>query len=227
MECFVKDICKKYQKDKSCETNNFCIKNFKLTELYSLSLLSRSQWDRIQLVLDEDLCDKEAFNILHNIEINIKDFVSNGKNLFIFSTGVGNGKTSWAIRLLQAYMNSIWPESDLKCRCLFINVPRFLLTLKDSITNNSDYINHIKENVLDVDLVVWDELGIKSLTTYEHEHLLNLINTRLDKNKSNVYTSNLFGSELEDKIGSRLYSRVTNMSTNIQFFGKDKRGIVL
>ena len=227
MECFVKDTCKKYQRDKSCDNNEFCIKNFKLTELYTLSLLSRSQWDRVQLVLDEDLCDKDAFNLLHDIELDIQNFVSSGKNLFIFSTNVGNGKTSWAIRMMQAYMNKIWPESDLKCRCLFINVPRFLLTLKDSITNNSDYIDHIKDNVLDVDLVVWDELGIKSLTTYEHEHLLNLINTRLDKNKSNIYTSNLFGKELEEKIGSRLYSRVTNMSINIQLFGKDKRGIVL
>lgn len=227
MNCFVKDTCKKYIKDKSCDNSNFCIKLFKLSELYNLSLLSDSQRNRVQLVLDSDLCDQEAFNLLHNIEIDILNFVTSGKNLFIFSNNVGNGKTSWAIRMLQSYLNKVWPESDLRCRCLFINVPRFLLTLKDSITNNSDYIDHIKENVLSADLVVWDELGVKSLTTYEHENLLNLINTRLDNNKSNIYTSNLFGKELQDKIGERLYSRVTNMSVNVQLFGKDKRGIVV
>jgi len=227
MNCFVKEQCKKYNKDKSCDTNDFCIKLFKLTQLYELSLLSDTQRIRTNLVLDSDLCDKDAFEELHDIEVNIVDFVTSGKNLFIYSSNVGNGKTSWSIRMIQSYLNKIWPESDLKCRCLFINVPRFLLSLKDSITNTSEYINHIKENVLDVDLVVWDELGVKSLTTYEHEHLLNLINTRLDKNKSNIYTSNIFGVELQEKIGERLYSRVNNMSKNIQLFGKDKRGITL
>ena len=129
--------------------------------------------------------------------------------------------------MIQSYFNKIWPESNLQCRALFINVPRFLLTLKDSISNTSEYIDHIKENVLNTDLVVWDEVGVKSLTTYEHENLLNLINTRLDNGKSNIYTSNLFGSELQEKIGERLYSRIINLSTNIELKGKDKRGIKL
>lgn len=227
LDCFVKDTCKKYQRDKSCLDSNFCIKLFKLEELYDKSLLSVKQRDRIQLVLDSDLCDLDAFNKLSSIEKNILDFVNNGENLFIYSNNVGNGKTSWAIRMIQAYLNKIWPESDMVCRSLFINVPRFLLTLKDSITNSSDYINHIKQNVLDTDLVVWDEVGVKSLTTYEHENLLNLINTRLDKNKSNIYTSNLFGKDLQDKVGERLYSRITKLSTNLELKGKDKRGITL
>ena len=227
MDCFVKDTCNKYKKDTSCDSQDFCIKLFKLEELYKLSLLSDNQRNRVKLILDSDLCDQQAFDNLHQIEVDIVNFVNDGKNLFIFSTNVGNGKTSWAIRMIQSYLNKVWPESDIKCRCLFINVPRFLLTLKDSIGVGSEYVDFIKQNIFDADLVVWDELGVKSLTTYEHENLLNLINTRLDKNKSNIYTSNLFGEELQSKIGERLYSRVINMSTNIQLFGKDKRGLVI
>ena len=225
-DCFVKELCKKYSRDKSCDNSNFCIKLFKLEELYDQALLSKSQRKRIGLVLDSDLSDQQAFEQLSKIETNILDFVNEGKNLFIYSNNVGNGKTSWSIRMIQSYLNKIWPESNLSCRALFVNVPRFLLTLKDSISNSSDYINHIKQYVLDVDLVVWDEIGVKSLTTYEHEHLLNLINTRIDKNKSNIYTSNLFGNELQEKVGERLYSRITNLSINIELVGQDKRGIV-
>ena len=225
-DCFVKELCKKYSRDKSCDDSNFCIKLFKLEELYDQALLSKSQRKRVGLVLDSDLSDQQAFEQLSKIETNILDFVNEGKNLFIYSNNVGNGKTSWSIRMIQSYLNKIWPESNLSCRALFVNVPRFLLTLKDSISNSSDYINHIKQYVLDVDLVVWDEIGVKSLTTYEHEHLLNLINTRIDKNKSNIYTSNLFGNELQEKVGERLYSRITNLSTNIELVGQDKRGIV-
>lgn len=227
MECFVRDICKKYIKDKSCDTNDFCIKLFKLEELYNQSLLSDFQRRRISLFLDSDLSDQQAFSNLSNIEKDIVNFVNTGQNLFIHSVNVGNGKTSWAIRMIQSYLNSIWPESDLTCRSLFINVPRFLLSLKDSISNSSEYIDHIKNNVLSTDLVVWDEIGVKSLTTYEHEHLLNLINTRLDSRKSNIYTSNLSGDELKDKIGERLYSRLSKLSYDIELVGKDKRGIVL
>ena len=227
MECFVRDICKKYIKDKSCDTNDFCIKLFKLEELYNQSLLSDFQRKRISLFLDSDLSDQQAFSNLSNIEKDIVNFVNTGQNLFIHSVNVGNGKTSWAIRMIQSYLNSIWPESDLTCRSLFINVPRFLLSLKDSISNSSEYIDHIKNNVLSTDLVVWDEIGVKSLTTYEHEHLLNLINTRLDSRKSNIYTSNLSGDELKDKIGERLYSRLSKLSYDIELVGKDKRGIVL
>ena len=222
--CWVKDSCNKYKKG-NCNLDDFCIKRFKLENLYKNSLLSENQWNRINLRLQSDLTDQKEFDILKNIENNIITFVERGDNLYIHSTICGNGKTAWAIRLIQAYLNSIWPESQLTCKALFINVPRFLLTLKDSISNQSDYIDHIKKYVFDAPLVVWDEIGVKALTTYEHENLLNLINTRLDLGKSNIYTSNLSTDELKEKIGERLFSRVVNLSTELEFHGFDKRGI--
>ena len=223
--CWLKKTCSKYKKG-LCKENNFCLKLFKLENLYKNSLLSDNQKIRIDLFAEADGTDKDIFTELKNIETNIVSFVNEGKNLYLHSKICGNGKTAWATRLIQSYLNHVWPESDLTCRALFINVPRFLLTLKESISTNSDYINHIKKYVIDADLVVWDEIGVKALTTYEHEHLLNLINTRLDCKKSNIYTSNLTADELKEKIGERLYSRVVNMSTCFEFKGSDKRGIV-
>lgn len=224
MKCWVTENCKKYKEGK-CNDSDFCIKKFKLEYLYKNSLLSESQWPSTKLFLQADLTDKDEFDMLKSIEININDFVKEGKNLYIHSMICGNGKTAWSVKLLQAYLNKIWPESSLTCRALFINVPRFLLTLKDSISNQSDYIDHIKRYVLDADLVVWDEVGVKALTNYEHEHLLNLINTRLDNGKSNIYTSNLDSEELREKVGERLHSRIVNLSINVEFHGADKRGV--
>ena len=161
-----------------------------------------------------------------NIENNIIDFVDNGKNLFIYSYGVGCGKTSWAIRLVQSYFNNIWYKTELKCKALFINVPKFLLSLKDNISNKNEYIEHIKNNVLEADLVVWDEVGTKGLTQFEHENLLSLINTRIDMGKSNIYTSNMRPEELKELLGDRLYSRIVKLSIEIEFKGQDKRGLV-
>jgi DNA replication protein DnaC len=186
--------------------------------------MSDKQRTYTALHIDADGTDREAFLKLKEIENSIESFVMNGNNLYLHSSQCGNGKTEWSLRLIQSYFNAIWHKCDLSCKALFINVPRFLLSLKDNISNHSDYIEHIKKNILDVDLVVWDELGIKNATQFEHEHLLNLINTRIDYNKSNIYTSNLCSDELRERLGDRLHSRIVNLSTDIELFGRDKRG---
>ena len=218
-DCWMRMECGK----KEC--GSFCIKLFKLDYLYNQALLSSSQRQHINLYVDADGSDKDAFHKLKEIELNIEEFVSEGKNIFLRSFNTGNGKTSWALRMIQAYFNKIWHKSDLTCKALFINVPRFLLSLKDNISHEDPYIAHIKQYVLSADLVVWDEIGVKSLTTFEHENLLNLINTRIDMNKSNIYTSNLALDELKEKVGDRLFSRIVNNSTNFELFGKDKRNL--
>lgn len=225
-DCYLYANCKKHS-NKNCDLSNdtFCVKLFKLNYLFEESLLSEKQRTHTPLYMDKDGTDKAQFFQLKSIETNIEQFVSGGNNLFLHSAICGNGKTEWSIRLIQAYLNAIWYKCDLNCKALFINVPRFLLSLKESISKPNAYIEHIKKNVLDVDLVVWDELGIKNATQFEHEHLLNLINTRIDYNKSNIYTSNLTPIELKDKLGERLHSRIVGLSTDIELFGKDKRGL--
>ena len=224
-DCYLFNNCKKHKNGECSLDDSFCIKLFKLNYLYDEALMSEKQRRFTSLRIDADGTDRSQFLLLKSIENNIESFVNNGKNLYIHSAICGNGKTEWSLRMIQAYFNSVWYKCDLNCKALFINVPRFLLALKDNISNRSDYIEHIKKFVLDVDLVVWDELGIKDATQFEHENLLNLINTRIDYNKSNIYTSNLTPQELRDRLGDRLYSRIVNLSTDIELFGSDKRGI--
>lgn len=219
-DCWLNKTCKK-----SCP-DTFCIKLFKLDNLYNNALLTLAQRKHIALRIDEDGSDRQAFSALKKVEDDIENFIGRGDNLYIYSLRTGNGKTSWAIRLIQSYFNKIWYKSDLSCKALFINVPRFLIALKDNISNQDDHIAHIKQNILNCDLVVWDEVGVKSLTEYEHENLLILINARLDANKANIYTSNLDSEELKLKIGDRLYSRIINSSQCIEFVGADKRGVL-
>jgi DNA replication protein DnaC len=108
---------------------------------------------------------------------------------------------------------------------LFISVSKYFIALKDSISNQSDYITHRKNNILDADLVIFDDLATKVGTTFELENLLSIIDTRINFGKSNIYTSNVTGNDLRERIGDRLYSRVIHTSENIEFFGSDKRGM--
>ena len=218
MECYFSNNCSRVDCDK-----DFCMRKFKLNNLYDNALVSEQQRQYKQIRIDADGTDKEVFTQLHQVELNIEYFVKQGKNIYIHSTNVGNGKTLWSLRLLQDYFNSIWYKSDMECKGLFIHVPRFLLALKNNITEKDDYVQHIKDNVFKADLVIWDEVGTKCLTSFEFENLLNIINTRLDMGKSNIYTSNLTPQELYDTIGDRLHSRIVNMSMDCEFKGKDKR----
>jgi DNA replication protein DnaC len=216
--CFLREVCN----GKDC-SKDFCLRKYKMDSLYSAALISDSQKKRITLRVDADGTDLEQFKQLAAIENDIVNFVKEGKNLYLHSANCGNGKSSWSIRLAQAYFNKIWARSESSCRVLFISVPRYLLAIKDNISNRNTYAEYIKENVLEADLVIFDDLAAKMGSEFELTHLLNIIDNRISLGKSNIYTSNLNRQQLYNALGERLTSRVANMSVDIELFGADKR----
>ena len=87
-KCFLYDTCN----HKDCD--KFCVRKYKMDMLYSNSLLTDVQKVHITLKVDEDGTDLEEFKQLAEIEKDIVNFVQSGKNLYIYSTNCGNGKTS-------------------------------------------------------------------------------------------------------------------------------------
>ena len=221
-KCYLYDNCNRKDCDK-----DFCLRKYKMDSLYSAALMTESQKQHIVLKVDQDNTDLEQFKQLAGIEQNILKFIEEGRNLYLHSATPGNGKSSWSIRLAEAYFNKIWARSEAKCRVLFISVPRFLLALKDDITTKNAYVAYIKENVLEADLVIWDDIAAKMGSEFELTHLLNIIDNRLALGKSNIYTSNLNKQQLYVALGERLTSRIANMSTDIELFGADKRCLKL
>lgn len=209
---------------RDCE-EEFCIRQVKLDFLYNEANVTISQRTSISLYIDVNGSDEKAFDSLTDIKNNIVSYIGQGRNLWIHSKMCGNGKTSWTLKLLQEYFNKIWVTSDLTCRGLFVNVPRYLLELKNSLSNKNDYIQHIRDNILTCDVVIWDDIATKAITTFESENLLSIIDTRLANGKSNFFTSNLNEDEMHECLGDRLASRIVNTSDNILFKGKDKRGL--
>ena len=216
--CFLREVCN----GKDCQAD-FCMRKYKMDSLYSAALMTESQKKHITLRVDEDGTDLEQFKQLAEIERNIVSFINEGRNLYLHSANCGNGKSSWSLRLAEAYFNKIWARTESKCRVLFISVPRFLLALKDDITTKNAYVAYIKENVLEADLVIWDDIAAKMGSEFELTHLLNIIDNRLALGKSNIYTSNLNRQQLYNALGERLTSRVANMSIDIELHGADKR----
>lgn len=225
-DCWLTDAeklrCRRYVSG-DCNDGEFCEKLFRLNSLYEQSNLPKNKRRRMDLRIDSDGTDRDKFIQLSDIEKNILSFVKEGKNLYLYSKICGNGKTEWSIRLLQSYFNQIWHMTDFGCHGLFLSVPSFFKYMKDNLFEGKD--NNLYKNAENCELVVWDEIAIKTLTNYEHETLLNLLSSRISKGLSNIYTSNMNPSELNEKLGERLYSRVINTSMLIQLNGKDKRGV--
>jgi len=209
---------------KDCQSD-FCLRKFKLDYLFDAALIPDSQRRNFALLTDADGTDYQEFTRLAELERNSVDFVNQGQNLYIHSTTCGNGKSSWALRILKSYLFKTWAQGELTCRALFVSVPRFLLALKDSISNKNEYADHILKHILDADIVIWDDIAAKVGSEFEINHLLSLIETRINSGKSNIFTSNLGNKEIIDALGERIASRICNMSINIELFGKDKRQI--
>lgn len=212
--------CWLYDKCNHRDCNSVCMRYVKLNYLYNSANISMSQ--RKHLVLTTE-ADEQQFIQLKEIENNIVEFVNRGETLYIHSQQAGNGKTSWSLRLVQAYLNQIWATSPLTCRALFINVPKFLLALKDNISEKNEYVEHIKDNIDSADIVVWDDIATKTVTTFEAENLFSMIDNRINLGKANIFTSNLSDEETHNALGDRLCSRICQLGTNIVLYGKDKR----
>lgn len=167
--------------------------------------------------------DLLAFQKLNNIKRDIQEFVKQGDNLLIYSAGCGNGKTTWACKILINYFCTIEDGNFIDTRGLFINVIEFLINNRLS-REQSDYefinlLNKIKK----VDLIVWDELGIKKLTDYEQMFLYNFINFRISNNLSNIFTSNCTLEEAKNIWMPQLYSRIYSNSKKIELLCGDCR----
>jgi DNA replication protein DnaC len=193
--------------------------------LANSSLLTEKQQQPI--TLNAPSVDLQSYCELKNIKENIESFISEGNNLLIESETTGNGKTSWAIKLLMSYLDSMWVRAPLEPIALFVNVPTFIFEMKSAFGNSTDndYVNTIKENVSKCDLIVWDDIGLKTLTAYEQDLLYTYINRRLDLGKSNIFTTNLTEEDFKQYMGDRLYSRIYNNSKIITFYANDHRGI--
>lgn len=222
MECWLYKNCKRVH----CNDAQGCLIKYKLDHLYKEAGVNFDLRIDRTLRFDADGTDGRQFSGLKQVKEDILNFVESGSQLLIHSTIPGNGKTSWALKLMQAYFNKIWLKTDLRCRGLFIHVPTLLIALKDNISSKSEYVQHIKENIADCDLVIWDDIGAKMSTQFEADNLLSMIDTRISKNKCNIYTSNLTDSEMQQALGDRLASRICNLGYNVEFHGGDKRGLI-
>lgn len=218
--CWYKKTCKNYN-NSNCNTN--CIRYSEIQYLLESSKIPKGNQFKNELI--PQTVDLKNFEFLQDIKKDILNFVKHGENLYIFSSNLGNGKTTWAIKIMQSYFNQIWLGNGFTQRGLFIHVPSFLTKFKEILNKKDENFEDMKKQLLEVDLVIWDDIAAGKLSDYDHTNLLTYVDQRKLNGKSNIYTGNLNEEELVEALGNRLKSRVWNDSTIVELFGSDRRGI--
>lgn len=182
--------------------------------------LPKAKQKAISLYLVDNI-DRKSFNRLAEIRKDIVNFVEQGKNLYICSPYTGNGKTSWAIKMLHTYFHHTAVGNYDNLKGMFVSTTELLLQLKDF--NNplpKSYIDNLKN----VDLVIWDDIAVNGMSSYDFTQLYSIIDRRILAEKSNIFTSNQPSvDKFANLMGGRLASRIYYTSEIIELKGKDMR----
>ncbi len=212
-DCWYKDVCQN-------ECSDTCIRYLEMKYLIDNSNIPKAR--QYPTVLQAGT-DYKVFCTLAEIKDDIVRYVNEGFNLYITSDETGNGKTSWAIKLMLKYFDSIWAGNGFRVRGLFVHVPTLLNQLKNFQNPLSE---EYKRNLLECDLVVWDDIASTDMSAYDHSQLLSYVDQRVFSKKANIYTGNIADfNALAKSVGERLASRIYRAGTTVIFRGKDRRGI--
>lgn len=171
-----------------------------------------------------DKIDVEAYKRANEWRENIVEHVRNGDNIYIWGKTTGTGKTSIAIKMLLRYFDSIWAGNGLVKRGYFTHVPLLINQIHDSFNSKED-LSGLKEDLANLDVVVFDDIGANKLRIdgYDLSLILSIVDTRVLSKKTSIYTSNIDPKRLKYELGDRLASRILGSCEIIELKGSDRR----
>lgn len=220
---------------KKCEDTGFCggyicecrtelLKTIAKTDLASVSQSANCTFENFNidfypLPADEATgvsARKRMSEILEYCKNYAEDFGPESESLYLHgATGLGKTHLSLAIANVVA-------ESGYKV--VYDTAQNILSSLereKFSYSNNGEK----EKEILDCDLLIIDDLGSEFSTQFTVAAVYNIINTRLNRSKPVIISTNLTKNELETKYTQRVTSRIIGGYVSLLFLGKDIRQI--
>ncbi len=135
----------------------------------------------------------------------VKEFRWKKGEGLLFYGNPGNGKS----HLAATVVNAVIP---MGVAAVFQIVPDLIAKINKAAQNFNSDDNRVIDLLCEADLVVLDDLGAERLNERNQETIYRIINSIYINKKSLIITTNSdVESELEDRIGSRIYDRVIEM----------------
>ena len=174
-------------------------------------------------------CDYDAFVRLKEIQDTIYNraiSTDEKKHLLICSRYTGNGKTSWAVKLLKAYcLQGSYHEYHAYEEdyhfAVFISTTKYVLCSKEYNEKRRKKFWQMQDAIENATLVVFDDVGSAEYSRAEYVALLDAIDTRIFENQMCIFTSN-FTEKNElviNRLGQRLADRIFDTSEKIELQG--------
>ena len=164
-----------------------------------------------------DLQTRAAVNEVRDYIEELDERLAAGRGLWLFGD-TGTGKTTLAMLVSKA-------ASEAGRSVAIYSLPKLLARIRrtyDAEPGGEGYLAFF-ERLTSVELLHIDDLGAEKSSDWVLEQLYALVNERYETQRSVVVTTNLPHEELEDQIGKRTVSRLTEMCRPVPVLGDDRR----
>jgi DNA replication protein DnaC len=147
----------------------------------------------------------------------LDDRLDSGQGLWLTGS-TGTGKTTLAMLVSKAAL-------EAGRSVAIYSLPKLLARIRRTYDSEpgSDSYSAFFERLTSVDLLHIDDLGAEKRSDWVLEQLYALVNERYEDKRSIMITSNFDGVALEEQIGPRIVSRLTEMTEPLPLFGEDNR----
>ncbi|MBQ2974756.1 MAG: ATP-binding protein [Clostridia bacterium] len=205
-----------------CECRKELLRQLAKEELASVSESEKCRFDNFDLNYYPQPIDsvlgvspqRRMSDILEYCKCYAEDFDTESESLYMHgATGLGKTHLSLAIANVVA---------ENGYRVIYDTAQNILSSLekeKFSYSGSSERENEI----LDCDLLIIDDLGSEFSTQFTVAAIYNIVNTRINRSKPVIISTNLTESELEAKYTQRITSRIIGNYVSLLFLGKDIR----
>jgi DNA replication protein DnaC len=164
-----------------------------------------------------DLATKAAVAEVSRYVEQLDERLDEGRGLWLFGD-TGTGKTTLAMLVSKAALEAGHSVA-------IYSLPKLLARIRrtyDSEPGGDSYLAFF-ERLTSVDLLHIDDLGAEKRSDWVLEQLYALINERYESQRSVIVTTNLPEGELEEQIGARTVSRLSEICDGVPLFGDDRR----
>lgn len=177
--------------------------------------LRREDAERFQLAVPAKYRHADPRLLAPGLLDALGDYAKRPTSLYIHGP-YGTGKTYAAAALVKA----CWGHSIRSGA--WANVPILLDQLRRSI-RKPDVTNDQIERLCNAPLAVLDDIGAEKPSEWVIDRLYVVVNHRYENELPTIVTSNLRLSELGDRIGMRIASRLVETATQFELAGDDRR----
>ena len=205
-----------------CECRKELLKETAKEELASVSTSARCSFDNFDITyyplpVDQNLGispQSRMKSVMEYCRCYAEDFDGESESLYMHGA-TGLGKTHLSLAIANVVTENGYDVIYDSAQNIFSSLERE----KFSYSGNGER----EKELLECDLLIIDDLGSEFVTSFTTSALYNIINTRINRSKPVIISTNLTETELEDKYTQRVTSRIIGNYVSLLFLGKDIR----